>query len=230
MGIFGSVFGLILLVVALLSGVVSVLRELQMMYLPAKAETSKVFWGWFRIVVFVALVLLWVDEHSKVVQFSPSVSFKFVNTNGYIIPPDPRLGDGHNWAVLVELRTARLDGARLALYSASYRRDASQQFKQIDSVHAWIARYGWQGTYDPTDLFDSEHYVLFLCSPDGTHLSLLTSAKEPELSQMQNMLPGEYALELVATGKNLVKPAKVIATVKWTGTMNGGFDMSINPE
>lgn len=59
---------LICLVVALLSGVLAVFREVQMMYFPPKSPNKKVFWAFVRIAFGIALVLLYADEHTKVSQ------------------------------------------------------------------------------------------------------------------------------------------------------------------
>src|SRR5262249_18070545 len=55
------------IVVGLLSGVLSVIREIQAMYKPPKAGERPVFWGFVRIAFVISAVLLWVDEHGKVV-------------------------------------------------------------------------------------------------------------------------------------------------------------------
>ena len=67
-GMLGHTWAIILIVIGLLSGSLSGLRELQVMYAPAKATDKRVFWGWVRIAFVVAAVLLWWDEHSKVKQ------------------------------------------------------------------------------------------------------------------------------------------------------------------
>jgi hypothetical protein len=61
---------IILIVIGLLSGVLSVLREVQSMYFPAKAAEGKVFFVFVRIAFVIAAVLLWSDEHQKVVQLT----------------------------------------------------------------------------------------------------------------------------------------------------------------
>ena len=73
-GILNQTFAIILVVVGLLSGSLSVLREIQLMYLPAKATDQRIFWAWVRIAFVIAAVLLWVDEHSKVGQLSTELS------------------------------------------------------------------------------------------------------------------------------------------------------------
>ncbi len=117
-GMLGHTLAVILLVVGLLSGTFAVLRELQVMYAPAKATEKRVFWAWVRIAFIVAAVLLWWDEHSKVKQLSsaskPTIQ---INTPPAVINSPPRtayikahdpgvvLGSyklGGNWAVSVE--------------------------------------------------------------------------------------------------------------------------------
>lgn len=79
-GILPHLLAVILLIIGLLTGVLSVAREIQQMYWPAAAQSRKVFWGWVRVAFVFALVILWFDEHSKVVTgpipaivISPSV-------------------------------------------------------------------------------------------------------------------------------------------------------------
>jgi hypothetical protein len=61
-------------IVGLLSGVLAVVREVQIMYLPAKAADKKVFWGFVRIAFVVALVVLLWNEHDKVNELSKMAS------------------------------------------------------------------------------------------------------------------------------------------------------------
>src|ERR1700722_15196723 len=69
-GFLGHSWEIVLIVVGLLSGALSVLREVQLMYLPAKAAGKKLFWGFARIAFVIAAVLLWSDEHDKVLQIT----------------------------------------------------------------------------------------------------------------------------------------------------------------
>jgi len=69
-GILNHTFSLVLIVVGLLSGALSVLREIQMMYAPPTANQRRVFWGWVRVAFVLAIALLWVDEHTKVIQLT----------------------------------------------------------------------------------------------------------------------------------------------------------------
>src|SRR5579872_6058439 len=67
-GIFPSVIALLLLIVALLSGAISVARDFQMMYLPPRTNERRVLWAWVRIAFTVAMCLLLWNEHAKVVN------------------------------------------------------------------------------------------------------------------------------------------------------------------
>jgi hypothetical protein len=68
-GLVSYPFFVVVLVIALLSGVFSVVREVQIMYfLPVEAESRKkqIFWAFVRIAFVVAAVVLWLDERTKV--------------------------------------------------------------------------------------------------------------------------------------------------------------------
>src|SRR5438105_15767297 len=66
-GILPHLLAVIFIVVGLLSGVLSIVREIQQMYWPATAQSPRVFWAFVRIAFVLAAVILWLDEHSKVV-------------------------------------------------------------------------------------------------------------------------------------------------------------------
>jgi hypothetical protein len=115
-GMLGHSLAVILVVVGLLSGTLSVLRELQIMYAPAKASERRTFWGWVRLAFVVAAILLWYDEHSKVKQLSskPEQAIQ-VNVPPTPAPPQTAYMKAHdpgivlssyklggNWAVSVE--------------------------------------------------------------------------------------------------------------------------------
>src|ERR1017187_441406 len=69
-GFLNHTVAIVFLVVGLLSGVLAVVREVQLMYWPAKTTDKRAFWGFARIAFVIALILLWADEHSKVVQLA----------------------------------------------------------------------------------------------------------------------------------------------------------------
>jgi hypothetical protein len=71
-GIMNHTVNLLLVVIGLLSGVLSVLREIQEMYLPPKIPKKKHFWAVVRIAFVIAAVVLWCDEHAKVLQLQRS--------------------------------------------------------------------------------------------------------------------------------------------------------------
>jgi hypothetical protein len=59
-----------LILVGLLSGVLAIVRDVQLMYFPAKVEDRKVFWAFVRIAFVLSAIFLWCDEHNKVMQLS----------------------------------------------------------------------------------------------------------------------------------------------------------------
>jgi hypothetical protein len=67
-GFLGPAMAVAVLVIALLSGALSVLREFLTMYYPSKLDEKKTFWAWSRIAFVVAAVLLWTNERHKVNQ------------------------------------------------------------------------------------------------------------------------------------------------------------------
>lgn len=69
-GLLNHTIAILLIVVGLLSGALSVVREVQLMYLPAKAQEKRLFWAFVRIAFVVAAILLWADEREKVGQLS----------------------------------------------------------------------------------------------------------------------------------------------------------------
>jgi hypothetical protein len=73
-GFLNPTFALFILIVGLLSGVLSVMRDVQGMYWPSKVNERKTFWVWARIAFVVAAILLWADEHSKVGQLESELA------------------------------------------------------------------------------------------------------------------------------------------------------------
>ncbi len=78
-GILNHTLAVVIVVVGLLSGALSVMRDLQEMYWPAQATRRRVFWGWVRIAFIIAAVMLWLDEHSKVTQLANEAVIMTVN-------------------------------------------------------------------------------------------------------------------------------------------------------
>lgn len=62
---FGSILELVLIVVALLSGALSIVRDLQKMYSPARTDDKRLFWGWVRIAFVISAVLVWWNAFSS---------------------------------------------------------------------------------------------------------------------------------------------------------------------
>ena len=62
---FGGTVELLLLVIGLISGVLSILRDLQMMYNPAQADPKRVYWGWVRIAFIISAGLVWYNAFSS---------------------------------------------------------------------------------------------------------------------------------------------------------------------
>jgi hypothetical protein len=172
----------------------------------------------------------WKSQYQRVLatEFNP-VSFKFENTPRYIKPPESRPRYYSDWAVLFDIETkARLDGAHVYLYSVTYRPDSSHRFEEVCSVHTEIRQYAWDASRTE-DVSVSQRYALFEALKDGTRLGLVSSAPEPELEVIKNMLPGEYKLELVVAAKSLANGARAVANVKWTGNMSN-FQMTLIKE
>jgi hypothetical protein len=100
-GLLSPAFGIVVIVIALLSGSLAVIREIQMMYAPAKATDKKVFWGFVRVAFVIAAVLLWWDEHSKVqdlLRISASGPRAYVeSTELGVIAPSYHIGG--KWAL-----------------------------------------------------------------------------------------------------------------------------------
>ena len=65
-GILNTFWLVALAIVALLSGGLSVIREVQMMYFPPRAARNTVFWAFVRIALAVALGMLFYNEKTKV--------------------------------------------------------------------------------------------------------------------------------------------------------------------
>ncbi len=58
------------------------------MYLPARADDKRVFWGFVRVAFVIAAVLLWSDEHDKVTQLSKQPAQAKVEVNNNVPPPE----------------------------------------------------------------------------------------------------------------------------------------------
>src|ERR1039457_6354973 len=67
-GFFGNTVFIIVLIVGLLTGALSILREVQIMYWPTALPPKPLFWSFVRIAFVIAAALLWWDEHQKVLQ------------------------------------------------------------------------------------------------------------------------------------------------------------------
>jgi hypothetical protein len=97
-GFLGHSVTIVVIVIGLLSGILSVVREIQIMYYPAKADDKKVFWAFVRIAFVVAAVLLWSDEHEKVVQLSryAETSRGYIQISRYEFPPSFSVGTSYS--------------------------------------------------------------------------------------------------------------------------------------
>lgn len=62
---FGGAFAVVLLIVGLLSGALSVFREMQLMYKPPAASQRKQFWGWVRVAFVLSLCTLWYESFNS---------------------------------------------------------------------------------------------------------------------------------------------------------------------
>jgi hypothetical protein len=76
LGFLGQVIGVIFLAVGLLSGALSIIREVQLMYRPAAADRKRVFWAFVRIAFVISAVILLANEHSKVRSLQAGLSKK----------------------------------------------------------------------------------------------------------------------------------------------------------
>lgn len=86
-GFLSHTWAVVVIVFGLLSGTISVLREVQLMYFPPKTTTRRTFWSWVRIAFVVAVVLLWLDERSKVNQLLSRSSTPVPNIQVTTPPP-----------------------------------------------------------------------------------------------------------------------------------------------
>jgi len=240
-GFLGSTLALVLIIVGLLSGVLSIFREVQVMYFPTRVGQKKTFWGFVRIAAIVALIIVWrnehskaVEEHSKVVALTEGPKVIFDKTIA-IVPPEQRHGYGSpegNWAIFVTIRpTECIQDVVLFLYSADYRTDDSEDFHEIDRpIRTPLARANIEHTFEPIDICGSQDYSVLGSTPDGEHLFLVTSGKELELQKLTDMPPGEYRLHLGVESRSLKRRTTARLTVKWTGHMSNDLDIRINEE
>ena len=80
-GFLNPTLAVVVIVIALLSGVLSIIREGQLMYAPAKAADKKVFWGWVRIAFILAACLSWWNEHSKVGELLEATQAAYITSS-----------------------------------------------------------------------------------------------------------------------------------------------------
>jgi len=85
-GFLGQTFKIVLLAITALTGVLSVLREFQVMYLPAAAGKQKMLWGFVRVAFVIAAFLAYADEHQKVSDLSRDRPIQ-VNVSAIKVPP-----------------------------------------------------------------------------------------------------------------------------------------------
>jgi hypothetical protein len=62
---FGGILEILLLVVGLISGALSVARDFQRMYSPARTDEKRVYWGWVRIAFVISAGLVWYNAFSS---------------------------------------------------------------------------------------------------------------------------------------------------------------------
>jgi hypothetical protein len=65
-GIFGGILGVLLLAFGLLTGILALAREVQLMYRPAAVESRRLFWVFVRIAFVMSVGWLWWNEHARV--------------------------------------------------------------------------------------------------------------------------------------------------------------------
>ena len=109
LGFLGSTMALVLIVVGLFSGVLAILREIQLMYRPASAGDKRLFWGFVRIAFIIAAALLWADEHEKVSQLENKLKeLTSANLQGRIdsfgVAPTGPNGDSCLLTVIMSIR------------------------------------------------------------------------------------------------------------------------------
>jgi hypothetical protein len=85
-GFLNPTIAVIILGIGLLSGILSIIREVQIMYLPAHLDRGKTFWAWSRIAFVIAAVLLWADEHSKVSELQANALVISLNCEPTSLP------------------------------------------------------------------------------------------------------------------------------------------------
>jgi hypothetical protein len=90
LGFLSYTFVVIFIVIGLLSGVLSLVREVQIMYLPAKASKRKMLWAFVRIATILSFVILWANEHDKVAQLSRAASLR---STRFVSSYDPAFGE-----------------------------------------------------------------------------------------------------------------------------------------
>jgi len=65
-----SWFKVVLLVVALMSGILSVIREWALIHASDKVNEKRLFWGCVRIAFVISAITLWAVEHSSVIELN----------------------------------------------------------------------------------------------------------------------------------------------------------------
>lgn len=228
-GFLGSTAALLFIIVGLLSGVLSVIREVQLMYLPPKATERKVFWGFVRIAFVISAVMLLANEHSKVSELSkrleePKAAFGSVS----IIPPTERAGypdpETHqpNWAVLANVTTNKnLSNACVWLRDivgpGGYHKNLKRRIGWFIPTSTTRA----EGPFYCTDVPDVLQFVLFHCQvyEDGHQkLQLFFEPDPPEYAPMKDMAKGEYKITLSLEASN-IQPIVKTFRVTWSGDM-----------
>jgi hypothetical protein len=155
MGFLGHTWEIVLIVVGLLSGAISVLREVQLMYFPAKAEGKKLFWGFARIAFVIAAILLWSNEHDKVSQLaalkSEKPTFNVPPAQVVVIPPSQPTSERSmdRGPAVHELKLAFIDSPTLT----TIRR--TRIAAEMDRIYH---RFTSLGLAAPTEAYDHTRY------------------------------------------------------------------------
>jgi hypothetical protein len=236
-GFLGSTFFVVLLVLGLISGSLSVLREVQLMYFPAKAKERSVFWAWVRIAVVIAAIILWTNEHSKVSELSKQLEEPIIRLGPVrLMTPEERPAfvdpDTHNpnWAVEIPLSTSR----KLTNACISVKEISGPNKLRITTPR----NLGWKhdiNTFDCIDIVNRDSFVLFhtQVAKDNAEDLRLFVQPGPYTGEYTPMLrdikPGKYQITIELKAHEAQQAHEKILSLDWSGNMeNGGFKLGCN--
>ena len=183
------------------------------------------------IVLFLACVKIWTDEHRArlALEAQPQVVFQYENTDKFIVPPSQR--PEKDWVVWVKVvPDKKLEHPCLRV----------KEFKIPPSVdiqypNPKLPSDQFEHAFECQDISDERRFALFFYNKSGDNKwpGLWMYVEPPYLSRgdedtmppdferhMKNMKPGKYEITVSLEARNLRTSIQKTFVLQWYGDMN----------